>query len=319
MSNQIDPIVAEARALNKKFEEMIEPYRQSLWNYCKYISGSPWDGDDLFQETLLKAFATMSQLWHPLKPKSYLFRIATNSWIDTLRKKKIALDSYLDDFHNDTACESMDPYEIIDAVELLANNLVPRQIAVILLMDVFQFTAVEVAGMVRITEGAIYSALHRARENIRILKESVNKTGRNSNIADQNHTILNALLKIMKDGDSRKIIELLSDSVHNDAAPGFQEYSKDDMLNGSFAYRGPIQNVSVENLWGKTVFVVKVDSEQGEVLHDIREFQIDNDKIVAHRGYYFCKELLFEAGRELNIPVQLIKVPGINWVEDLLN
>ncbi|SEB49483.1 RNA polymerase sigma factor [Paenibacillus sp. GP183] len=319
MSNQIDPIVSEARVLNQKFEEMIEPYRQSLWNYCKYISGSPWDGDDLFQETLLKAFATMSQLWHPLKPKSYIFRIATNSWIDTLRKKKIDIDTYQDDLHNENTCESMDPHVIIEALELLAYHLVPRQIAVILLMDVFQFTAKEVAGMVRITEGAVYSALHRARENIGARKKSVNKKGKDSNNTDQNNTLLNALLNIMKDGDSSKIVELLSDSVHNDANPGFQEYSKDDMINGSFAYKGPIQNVSVENLWGKTVFVVKVDTEQGEVLHDIREFQIDNGRIVAHRGYYFCKELLFEAGRVLNIPVQLIKVPGINWGQDLLS
>ena len=148
----IDPIITEAIELNEKFEQMIEPFRQPLWNYCKYIRGSPWDGDDLFQETLLKAFATMSQLYAPLKPKSYLFRIATNSWTDTLRKKKITLHTYQDDLPQHDESEANDPYRIIEAVEILANHLVPRQIAVVLLMDVFQFTAAEAAGMVHLVK-----------------------------------------------------------------------------------------------------------------------------------------------------------------------
>ncbi|MGM1047732.1 MAG: RNA polymerase sigma factor [Bacillota bacterium] len=106
MSEYYDPIVEETRALHKKFEELIEPHRPSLWRYCHYLTGPPWDGEDLFQETLLKAFATMAQIWHPLAFKSYLFRIATNTRIDVLRKKKVSLDTYSEldsnEFHEET-------------------------------------------------------------------------------------------------------------------------------------------------------------------------------------------------------------------------
>jgi len=148
MSESFDPIVEETRALHKKFEELIEPHRQSLWRYCRYLTGSPWDGEDLFQETLLKAFATMAQIWHPLALKSYLFRIATNTRIDGVRKKKVPMDTYAEVDLKEFPEETVDPLEVIEALELLVQYLPQRQIAVFLLMEVYGFTASDVAGMV---------------------------------------------------------------------------------------------------------------------------------------------------------------------------
>lgn len=61
--------------------------------------------------------------------------------------------------------------------------------------------------------------------------------------------------------------------------------------------------------------MVLAETELGLALHDIREFDFENNRIVYHRGYYFCKELLIEAGKTLNVPVQLQKAPNLDWRE----
>lgn len=311
-----DSIMDETRALQIKFEELVIPHRQALWNYCRYLTGSPWDGEDLFQETLMKAFATLAQIWHPLAIKSYLFRIATNTRIDGLRKKRLQTESYdpsdWEALHEEAA---VDPSRMIEALEVLAQHLPPRQIAVLLLMEVYGFSASEVAGMVRLTEGAVYAALHRARANVRksrTLQQDAEEAKREAVHAP----LLDTLLEALRADDVNGILGLFEDSMHNDARPGFQEYSKEQMEEGSMRHRGPVLQVSLQLLWGREVFIVLAETaEHGLALHDVREFEFDGDRIVYHRGYYFCKELLLAAGRTLGMPVQLQKGPNLDWRE----
>jgi RNA polymerase sigma-70 factor (ECF subfamily) len=203
------------------------------------------------------------------------------------------LDTYAELDANGFPEQTMDPLEVIEALEVLIQHLPPRQIIVFLLMEVYRFTAPEVAGMVRMTEGSVYAALHRARAGIRkdshIIPDPIQPENAKSNAA-----LLDTLLQALRDGDVGSIVGMFEESMHNDANPGFQEFSKRDMLNGSFKHRGPALHVSLEILWGRKVFVVLAETEQGLALHDIRDFEFDDGRIVYHRGYYFCKELLLE-------------------------
>nr|WP_272949042.1 sigma factor-like helix-turn-helix DNA-binding protein [Paenibacillus contaminans] len=189
-----------------------------------------------------------------------------------------------------------------------------RQIAVFLLMEVYGFTASDVAGMVRMTEGSVYAALHRARTNIRNNRSKLSDQIQSENI-ESNASLLDTLLLAMRNGDVDSILGMFEESIHNDAKPGFQEYSKREMLNGSFKHRGPVLHVSLELLWGRKVFVALAETELGLALHDIREFVFENNRIVYHRGYYFCKEFLLEAGRTFGVQVQLQKAPNLDWRE----
>jgi RNA polymerase sigma-70 factor (ECF subfamily) len=222
------------------------------------------------------------------------------------------LDTYGELDAKDFPEQTMDPLEVIEALEVLIQHLPPRQIIVFLLMDVYGFTAPEVAGMVRMTEGSVYAVLHRARANIRKHRRIIPDPIQPEN-AEVNAALLDTLLQAMRDGDVEGIVGMFEESIHNDAKPGFQEYSKRDMLNGSFKHRGPVLYVSLEFLWGRKVFVVLAEAELGLALHDIREFEFEDKRIVYHRGYYFCKELLLEAGETLGHPVQLQKAPNLDW------
>lgn len=91
IQEQQTTIYERSRDLRSEFNQMIKDFKMDLWNYCRYITGSPWDGEDLFQETMLKAFGGLYQRFHPDNPKSYLYRIATNTWIDHCCKNHRAI------------------------------------------------------------------------------------------------------------------------------------------------------------------------------------------------------------------------------------
>ena len=76
------------REVHDRFVEATERHRPALWDYCLRLTGSPWDAEDLVQETMLRAFARLSHVWQPLRDgRAYLFRIASNTWIASLRRR----------------------------------------------------------------------------------------------------------------------------------------------------------------------------------------------------------------------------------------
>lgn len=321
MAHEVGPIAKAARELHKEFLTLIDPYRGALWHYCCSLTGSYWDGEDLFQETLAKAFAILTQVWQPIAPRAYLFRIATNAWIDTLRKRGIEIDAYAETDELPSEASLADPDDVRDAIEVLVETLPPRQTAVVLLVDVFGFTPSEVAGMVRCTVGAVYAALQRARKRLRARANergasrapSPSRVFAGTVVSESNSKLIDELVDAFRNGDHEAMLRLMSDSIHTDAAPGFQEFSKEQTLDGSGAYIASPVHVEYRVLWGRSVRIVMVEADEVPALHDISYQEWDNGKVVLHKSYYFCREFMLAAGKELGVPVQLKKPPGLNW------
>ena len=167
LTQSVETIASAAKEVHKGFLALVEPHRSALWRYCCSLTASYWDGEDLFQETMTRAFATLTQTWQPISPRAYLFRIATNAWTDSLRKRNVEIDTYAVTENVPADEPRTDPDDVRHAMEVLVGVLPPRRTAVLLLMDVYGFTAPEVAGMVRCTVGAVYAALQRARSKLR--------------------------------------------------------------------------------------------------------------------------------------------------------
>ena len=77
----------EVQQVWNRFLQRTEPLRPELYRYCRALTGSAWDAEDLVQDTLLRAFAKLGEV--PLRiesPKAYLFRVASNLWIDHCRR-----------------------------------------------------------------------------------------------------------------------------------------------------------------------------------------------------------------------------------------
>jgi hypothetical protein len=72
-----------------RFLETYEPLRSELYRYSRYLTRSPWDAEDLVQDTLARAFVTLAQMGTaPANPRAWLFRVASNLWIDELRGRR---------------------------------------------------------------------------------------------------------------------------------------------------------------------------------------------------------------------------------------
>ncbi|WP_404451487.1 RNA polymerase sigma factor [Virgibacillus necropolis] len=151
--------------MNKEFENLIQPYMHDLRNYCASLSKSTWDGDDLMQETLEKAYNDWLKKQKPIA-KAFLFRIASNTRIDGYRKRKLAevMNPDLSDFKQE---ENVLSDATIKVMEVMLRELTPKQRTTVMLTEAFGYTAKEISLMIDSSEGAVKAALHRARKRLR--------------------------------------------------------------------------------------------------------------------------------------------------------
>jgi RNA polymerase sigma-70 factor (ECF subfamily) len=180
-----------ARDLSK-FSSLIELYRLELQLYCYRLLGSLQDAEDVVQETMLRAWQYSGTFKGRSSLRTWLYRIATNVCLDALKNRKPrvlpvgitpkgdpllpiapawAESTWLEPLPNSWLSEATeDPaarYSRRESVSLafltVVQLLPPRQRAILLLSDVLDWHAGEIANLLSIPVSAVKSALHRAR------------------------------------------------------------------------------------------------------------------------------------------------------------
>src|SRR5262245_45729852 len=161
----------------RRFLETYEPLRPALYRFCRYLSRSPWDAEDLVQDAMARAFATLGGLSEPPRdPRAWLFRVASNLWIDQVRRSTHR-DSGRDvdrplDARGSNASSGPDsavaPASLADrdareAAGTLLVQLSPQERAAVVLKDAFDLGLDEIAEVLSTSVGAIKAALHRGR------------------------------------------------------------------------------------------------------------------------------------------------------------
>jgi len=161
-----------------------EPYRGELVAYCYRILGSVHDAEDLVQETMLRAWKARNQYDRTRASiRTWLYRIATNACLSALEgRARRPLPSGLGtpsenpgapltptfdipwlqpfpDARFDTGVRADMRLALVAAMQLLP----PRQRAVLVLREVLEFSASEVAVQLKTTVPAVNSTLQRAR------------------------------------------------------------------------------------------------------------------------------------------------------------
>lgn len=173
---------------------LIEPYRRELLLHCYRLLGSLHDAEDTVQETMLRAWRHFDTFTDrgPGSLRTWLYTIATNTSLDALKKRsprtlptvassvsdpllpvapRSAETLWLEPFPDSwraVATENPEArytrYESVSLAFLTALQLLPpRQRAILLLSDVLDWRASEIAHLLEISIGAVKSALHRAR------------------------------------------------------------------------------------------------------------------------------------------------------------
>ena len=177
------------------FDDLVRRYRRELHVYCYRMLGSFDEAEDHVQEVFLRAWRSRESFGGQSTPRTWLYRVATNACLDTLRRDarravparssapaglrpSIAampwVQPYPDSLLDELAAGQPGPEavavsrETVSLAFLAAIQLLPpRQRAVLILRDVVSWPAAEVAGLLDMSVPAVNSALQRARATLR--------------------------------------------------------------------------------------------------------------------------------------------------------
>ena len=165
---------------NDEFEAEALRHLDALYRTALRMTRSEADAEDLVQETYIRAFRFRDQFTLGTNMKAWLFRILTNTFINTYRRKSAQPEvtdlEGVDEFSlyrrmadDRSASSSPDPEtellkgvvdtEVTDALEEL-----PEKFRTTVLLDVEGFSYKEIAEMLGIPIGTVMSRLHRGRK-----------------------------------------------------------------------------------------------------------------------------------------------------------
>ncbi len=170
-------VLALAQAGDERaFRELVEPHRRALEVHAYRMLGSPQDAEDIVQETLMRAWASLESFERRASIETWLYRIATNACLDELErrpKRPEPVYPYPDERLLEAETPVVDPaarYAMREGIELAfltaIQRLPGRQRAILILRDVLGWTAGEVAHLLESTVAAVNSGLQRARATI---------------------------------------------------------------------------------------------------------------------------------------------------------
>jgi RNA polymerase sigma-70 factor, ECF subfamily len=155
-------------------EQLFMRLRPKLHRYCARMTGSVIDGEDVVQETLVKALEALPSAGTLVNPEGWLFRIAHNAALDFLRRRARHAAAFAEDEDLEKIADPMDPGQ--DAYATVASlrtfmRLPTVQRSAVILVDVLGYT---LADLSEIAGGSILkSALRRGRARLReVARES---------------------------------------------------------------------------------------------------------------------------------------------------
>jgi RNA polymerase sigma factor (sigma-70 family) len=158
------PAMVEAR---DQFMKLVDEVRPELHRYCARMTGSIFDGEDILQETLARAYYALGQMVQPPNLKPWLFRIAHNTAMDFIRRYERQHVEPVADVPDRAQPEEsgVDP-ALVEAALTVFAELPPAQRSAAILKDVLGQSLEETAHTMGTTVGAVKAALSRARANI---------------------------------------------------------------------------------------------------------------------------------------------------------
>lgn len=154
------------------FDELLERYQNEIYRYTMQLTRNPADADDLYQETMLKAYRAFNRLNSDSNCRAWLYRIATNTFLSQKRKanRERPLDPVMDDhlaITNPDQPASLDARDLLAEVERFVQTLPEKQRLALIMRKYHELDYANIAETLNSSEEAaranVYEALRKLR------------------------------------------------------------------------------------------------------------------------------------------------------------
>ena len=272
-----------------EFTVAVESHRRELHVHCYRMSGSVHDADDLLQETLVRAWGAFDR-FDPARAslRTWLYRIATNACLTAIESRaRRPLPSGIGQPFDDPDAEFVPGFEVpwlqpvpgdpaatvversrlrlafVAAVQLLP----PRQRAALILREVLDVSAAEVADILGTTTAGVNSSLQRARA--RLAQVGVDPDGVAESPGEQ-RAVVDRYVDAFERADIAGLTAILAEDVVLEMPPMWNWYAGIDLYAGFMrrVYRIRGTEWRTEPIWanGEAAFVAYCAGE----LHSVQ-------------------------------------------------
>jgi RNA polymerase sigma-70 factor (ECF subfamily) len=282
----------------RRFLKDYEPLRPDLYRYCRHLTRSPWDAEDMAQDAMARAFVTLGCMSEPPpNPRAWLFRVASNLWINRMRRTRELPTADVPDVEPTSSPQARAARE---AAGTLIAQLSPQERASVVLKDVFDLSLEEIGEALSTTVGAIKSALHSGRS--KLVATEPNEP------APVPPPVLDAFCAAFNAGDLDRLTALLLDTTTMEFPGLVVEYGKAAVREGSLRSTlfgcpegGHVPPVAprceVRAHRGESILLWW----WGDEVHAILRVDVQADRIAAMRDYHHAPEVITEVCRELGV------------------
>ncbi|HEV8245007.1 MAG TPA: sigma factor-like helix-turn-helix DNA-binding protein [Polyangiaceae bacterium] len=240
----------------------------------------------------------------PPNPRAWLFRVASNLWVNQLKHRRETLTATPEPILNP------DPRGAREAAGSLVARLAPQERAAVVLKEVFDFSLEEIAEALSTTVGAVKAALDRGRGKL-AEPDAVD-------LAPAPPPVLDAFCAAFNARDIDRLTALLLDNVvlefpglHTDYGPQAARRALGATLFNSCAFIAPHWRQGITDASprfelraqrGQLLLLAWWQHEDGEAVRGFSLLECEGDRVAKIRTYFHTPEAVAEVCRELGLP-----------------
>jgi RNA polymerase sigma-70 factor (TIGR02960 family) len=308
--------MTETTAGKQDFGRLSEPFRRELLAYCYRMLGSVEDAEEVVQEVYLNAWRAYDRFEGRSSLRTWLYRIATRACFKALeknRRRPLPADLGAPQTDSDAAlgvpdrevpwlqpipdflftAAPADPATVVVQRQTMRLALVgalqqlpPRQRAVLILRDVLQWSAVEVAQLLEMTTAAVNSALQRARTQVPLRQDDLTEPAE-----PQLRALLDRYVTAFETADVDQLVAVLTEDARWEMPPIATWFEGRDTIGAFLAEQmrrvGPAELVAT-SANGQPAFAVYARGRDGarrpHALHVLTITDLGISGVVAFHG-----------------------------------
>jgi RNA polymerase sigma-70 factor (ECF subfamily) len=287
----------------ERFRELVEVIRPELHRYCSRMTGSVADGEDIVQDVLARAHASMTDLKRIPQVRAWLFRIAHNRAIDHTRayghrmaEPLEAIEGRPEERDPDLAAdERLVRQEAFRGAIDRFGELPPLPRSCVILKDVLDHSLEEIAELLEVSVPAVQAALHRGRGRLDRLQQEPRPAPVGPRPVSP---ALARYAELVGARDWDGVRALLADDVRLDVVSRLQRTGRGE-VSSYFTNYAQLSGWRLAPGWlaGEEVIVVFGDGGAGVPTYFI-QVRFAGDRVVAIRDFrhvpYIARDAAFE-------------------------